>query len=186
LAWHAGCWLLEVTTPIQLTVLKAPAMTYFTDASTKGRVFFAQLPWVIGIIEEPNARLLVGTAMRRGQTADGLALWSLKVRGADIPGRWVIIDGMFTMTSDEHARIEPALEGGEAMVESDLVCRYRQVLADTIERLQLPLDVVLSPVPPPTASWRVWRIEHDALQAALADLRRALCAGSRLIRDRPR
>ena len=61
------------------------------------------------------------------------------------------------------------------MVENELVRRSRQVLADTIERLQLPLDVVLSPVPPPTASWRVWRIEHDALQTALEDLRRALC-----------
>jgi hypothetical protein len=169
---------LGMQTPIQLTVLRAPAMTYFTDASTKGRVFFAQLPWVIGVIEEPNTRLLVGTAMRRGRSADGLALWSLKVRGADIPGRWVIIDGMFTMATDEHARIEPALEGGRAMVESDLVCRYRQVLADTIERLQLPLDVVLSPVPPLTASWRVWRIEHDALQGALENLTRALRAGS--------
>ena len=149
-------------------------MTYFTDASTKGRVFFAQLPWVIGIIEEPNTRLLVGTAMKRGRTADGLALWSLKVRGADIPGRWVIVDGMFTMGTEEQARIEPALEGSEAMVESDMVRRSRQVLADIIEQLQHPLDVVLSPVPPPTASWRVWRIEHDALHAAVKDLRRAL------------
>jgi hypothetical protein len=64
--------------PIPLTVLKAPAMTYFTDASTTGQVFFGQLPWVIGIIEEPNTRLLIGTAMRRGRTDEGQAVWSLR------------------------------------------------------------------------------------------------------------
>jgi hypothetical protein len=82
-------------TPIQLTLFRAPAVTYFTDASTKGRVFFTQLPWVIGIIEAPDKPLLIGTAMRRGWTDDGLASWSLKVRGADVPGRYVIIDGAF-------------------------------------------------------------------------------------------
>jgi hypothetical protein len=91
---------LGMQTPIQLTVLEAPAMTYFTDASTKGRVFFTQLPWVIGIIEEPNTRLLIGTAMRRGWTDDGLASWSLKVRGADVPGRFIIMDGQFVEVED--------------------------------------------------------------------------------------
>jgi len=86
---------LGMQTPIQLTVFRAPAMTYFTDASTKGRVFFTQLPWVIGIIEAPDKRLLIGTAMRRGWTNDGLASWSLKVRGADVPGRFIIEDGRF-------------------------------------------------------------------------------------------
>ena len=86
---------LRTQTPIQLTAFRAPAMTYFTDASTKGRVLFGQLPWVIGIIEAPNKRLLIGTAMRRGRTDDGQAVWSLKVRGADMPGRFIIEDGRF-------------------------------------------------------------------------------------------
>jgi hypothetical protein len=86
---------LGTQTPIQLTAFRAPAMTYFTDASTKGRVLFGQLPWVIGITEAPNKPLLVGTAMRRGSTEDGQAMWSLKVRGAEVPGRFIIIDGRF-------------------------------------------------------------------------------------------
>jgi hypothetical protein len=89
--------------PIQLTVLRAPAMTYFTDASRKGRVFFTQLPWVIGIIEAPDNRMAIGTAMRRGWTDDGLASWSLKVRGADVPGRFIIIDGQFVEVEDGSA-----------------------------------------------------------------------------------
>jgi hypothetical protein len=87
-------------TRIQLTVLRAAAMTYFTDASTKGRVFFTQLPWVIGIIEAPDNRWQVGTAMRRGWTDDGLAVWSLKFRGADAEGRYIIVDGQFVEIED--------------------------------------------------------------------------------------
>jgi hypothetical protein len=68
--------------------------------------------------------------------------------------------------------------------ENPLVRRQRIILADTIERLQLPLNVVLSPKPPTTVSWRVWRIEHDAVQAALGDLRRVLYPGRRPVRSR--
>jgi hypothetical protein len=50
---------------------------------------------VIGVIEDPDKPLLVGTAMRRGRTYDGLAVWSLKVRGADVHGRFIVIDGRF-------------------------------------------------------------------------------------------
>jgi hypothetical protein len=61
----------------------------------RGRVLFRQLPWLIGIIECPEKPAPVGTASDRGRTDDGLALWSLKVRGADVPGWFVIIDGQF-------------------------------------------------------------------------------------------
>jgi hypothetical protein len=67
----------------------------------------------------------------------------------------------------------------DVVIDSPLVCHRRQLLADTIARLQLPLEVVLSPVPPLNHSLRVWRAEHDAVQAALEDLRRALLAGKR-------
>jgi hypothetical protein len=42
------------------------------------------------------ALLLLGRANQVGKTADGLALWALRVKGADIPGRFIIIvDGAF-------------------------------------------------------------------------------------------
>jgi hypothetical protein len=68
------------------------------------------------------------------------------------------------------------------MAESNFVRRRREILADTVERLELPLEVVLAPVPPPTVPWRIWKTERDALQAALEDLRWALCPGIRPVR----
>ena len=40
----------------------------------------------------PNAR---GVASAICRTEGGLAVWGLNVDGADIPGRWVIIDRRF-------------------------------------------------------------------------------------------
>ena len=37
----------------------------------------------------------VGQANQVGKTADGLAEWKLTIRGSDLPGRFVIIDGAF-------------------------------------------------------------------------------------------
>jgi hypothetical protein len=62
--------------------------------------------------------------------------------------------------------------------ENPLVRRQRIILADTIERLQLPLNAVLAPEPPTTVSWRVRRIEHDAVQAALERSREGALPGS--------
>jgi hypothetical protein len=45
--------------------------------------------------------VLIGSASEVGLTQDGYALWSLRVRGADIPGRCVIVDGMFMAATVE-------------------------------------------------------------------------------------
>jgi hypothetical protein len=37
----------------------------------------------------------IGTAYGAGWTEGGLAVWQLTIDGADVPGRWVIIDGRF-------------------------------------------------------------------------------------------
>jgi hypothetical protein len=37
----------------------------------------------------------VGQANRVGRTVDGLAMWVLRVKGADVSGRFVIVDGRF-------------------------------------------------------------------------------------------
>jgi hypothetical protein len=76
-------------------------MTYFTDVSTKGPVLSRQLPRVIGIVESPDKRTLIGTASERGRTDDGLAVWFLKVRGVEVPGHFVVVDGAFV-------QVEPA------------------------------------------------------------------------------
>jgi hypothetical protein len=37
----------------------------------------------------------IGMASAIGRTECGLAVWSLNMDGADVPGRWIIIDGRF-------------------------------------------------------------------------------------------
>jgi hypothetical protein len=72
------------------------------------------------------------------------------------------------------------------MRDSPAVHHQRQILADTIAQLQLPLEVVLSPVPPSTRLWRVWRSERNALQEALRGFTNALQQRSRLPKAHPR
>jgi hypothetical protein len=76
-------------------------MLYFTDASITGWVRFHQLRSDIGVTDHPGAQVLIGSASEVGLTQDGYALWSLRVRGADMPGRCVIIDGMFMAATVE-------------------------------------------------------------------------------------
>jgi hypothetical protein len=57
----------------------------------------------------------VGQANQVGKTADVLALWAVRVKGADVPGRFVIIDGAFievepsTFLPDNHSRSQETL-----------------------------------------------------------------------------
>ena len=45
----------------------------------------------------------IGIASAIGRTEGRLAGWSLNVHGADVPGRWVIIDGRFVPVEGERA-----------------------------------------------------------------------------------
>ena len=51
--------------------------------------------WTIGVGEPDCFPMPVGQANRVGRTVDGLAMWALRVKGADVPGRFVIVDGRF-------------------------------------------------------------------------------------------
>ena len=70
-------------------------MEYFTNASGPGPVRYGQLPGSIGVLETLDKPMPIGIASAIGRTEGGLAVWSLNVDGADVPGRWVIIDGRF-------------------------------------------------------------------------------------------
>jgi hypothetical protein len=70
-------------------------MEYFTNASVAGPVRYGQLPGSIGVLEALDKPMPIGMASTIGRTEGGLAVWSLNVDGADVPGRWVIIDGRF-------------------------------------------------------------------------------------------
>ena len=45
--------------------------------------------------EDVMPALPIGMAMCMGWDGDGLAVWRLTIRGADVPSRWVIVDQEF-------------------------------------------------------------------------------------------
>jgi hypothetical protein len=45
----------------------------------------------------------IGIASAIGRTEGGLAVWSLNIDGADVPGRWIIVDGRFVPVEGERA-----------------------------------------------------------------------------------
>ncbi|MFI5458518.1 MAG: hypothetical protein ACHRXM_24055 [Isosphaerales bacterium] len=49
----------------------------------------------IAVLEALDKPMPIGIASAIGRTEGGLAVWSLRVHGADLPGRWVIVDGRF-------------------------------------------------------------------------------------------
>ena len=78
-------------------------MEYFTNTSAAGPVRYGQLPGSIGVLEALDKPMPIGMASAIGRCKGGLAVWGLNVHGADVPGRWVIIDGRFAPVEREPA-----------------------------------------------------------------------------------
>ena len=68
---------------------------YFTNFDGSGPIRHGELPSMIGVVASPASLEPIGTAALIGPTEKGLAEWSLRVRGANIPGHWVIIGNWF-------------------------------------------------------------------------------------------
>jgi hypothetical protein len=49
----------------------------------------------IDVLEGFGSASPVGTASRLGSDDAGLAVWRLNIRGADLAGRWIVIDRRF-------------------------------------------------------------------------------------------
>jgi hypothetical protein len=49
----------------------------------------------IDVLEGFECAAPVGTASRLGSDEAGLAVWRLNIRGADLGGRWIVIDRRF-------------------------------------------------------------------------------------------
>ena len=75
-------------------------MKYFTNASVLGPVRCIPIPWKIAVTEAPRDHKLIGVASKVGRTKQRAPVWSLKVRGADVPGRWTVVDGKFVEIGD--------------------------------------------------------------------------------------
>jgi hypothetical protein len=50
---------------------------------------------IIGVREAPDGSPTVGAAHCVDRDAGGVALWRLIIRGAELPGRWIVIDRQF-------------------------------------------------------------------------------------------
>jgi len=68
---------------------------YFTSVDIYGPIRNGDLPSMIGVVESPASLEPIGTAALIRPTETGLAEWSLRVRGANVPGSWVIIGNWF-------------------------------------------------------------------------------------------
>jgi hypothetical protein len=75
-------------------------MSYFVETPARGRVLLGQLPRVISVFDSSDPREVVGLAVEFDRTQHGWAVWRLVVSGADLPGRWVIVDGEFVQLGD--------------------------------------------------------------------------------------
>jgi hypothetical protein len=68
---------------------------YFTNIDVSGPVCHGELPSMIGVVESPSSLEPIGTAALIGPNEKGLAEWSLRVRGTNVPGHWVILGNWF-------------------------------------------------------------------------------------------
>jgi hypothetical protein len=68
---------------------------YFARIHLSGAVGCDRLPRKIGVTASLHDPAPIGVASRIGRTEEGLAVWRLRVRGADLPGRWVILGKWF-------------------------------------------------------------------------------------------
>ncbi len=75
-------------------------MPYYTDASRTGRICCHKLDWPIVVTESADIHEPIGEAKGAGKSEDGQTRWSLKVHGADIPGQFIVVDGLFTPVAD--------------------------------------------------------------------------------------
>jgi hypothetical protein len=75
-------------------------MWYCADVGpSMGLLMFEDSMRCIDVLETCDDRSPVGTASRIGSDAAGLAIWRLNVRGAQLAGRWIVIDRRFVPAS---------------------------------------------------------------------------------------
>jgi hypothetical protein len=78
--------------------------TYWTNIGpTRGPWLHkdAELVGAIGVLRAPGDHNPIGMALGAGISDDGVALWRLTVRGAELPGLFVVIDRPFWPAGSE-------------------------------------------------------------------------------------
>jgi hypothetical protein len=70
-------------------------MSYFTNAIIQGPVRCVPTRWKIAVHESRYKRDMIGVALKVGTTRMRTPVWSLKVRGAHVPGKFIVVEGRF-------------------------------------------------------------------------------------------
>jgi hypothetical protein len=70
--------------------------SYFADVGPlQGPVRYDDAPDTIGVREALEGPTPIGLALCLGWNPDGMAVWKLRIHGADVSGRWVLVDREF-------------------------------------------------------------------------------------------
>jgi hypothetical protein len=70
-------------------------MSYFTNACIQGPVRSIPIPWKIAVHGSRYERSLIGVASRVGTSKLRNPVWSLNVRGTEVPGKFIVVRGRF-------------------------------------------------------------------------------------------
>jgi hypothetical protein len=71
-------------------------MWYYAGAGPAlGLLMFGIVRNEISVLESPDDLKSVGTALCCGLDAAGVALWRLMIRGAELHGKWIVVDREF-------------------------------------------------------------------------------------------
>jgi hypothetical protein len=68
---------------------------YFANVPDEGPIHYGEFSSPIGVLAAPDDRTPLGTAHPVGRGEDGLELWKLVIAGAEVLGRFVVIDRRF-------------------------------------------------------------------------------------------
>ena len=80
--------------------IEAHPMRYFANIVERGTIRYGQFGCAIGVLDSPDNHTLVGSAFDHARTSAGIAVWRLHVRQAEVPGRWIIVDGAFVQIEE--------------------------------------------------------------------------------------
>jgi hypothetical protein len=75
-------------------------VTSLRSLTTKTFQFSTLYPFTIRVLSSIDNAMPSGLAFEVGRTADGLAVWRLRIHAADVPGRWIVVDGRFVAVED--------------------------------------------------------------------------------------
>ena len=70
------------------------------DTAAAGPLRHRDVPGTIGVLEVPHRPMPIGMVFCTGWDGDGLAVWPLAIRGADMPGRWMKAPGSSRAVAD--------------------------------------------------------------------------------------